>query len=385
MNQKAVLRGVILAVACGLVAPIPVLADDAAASIAAGGLVPRRETRIVMAKEVLRISEKKVVVDYDFRNDSDQDVTTEVAFPVPPYSFEDQEEDRVPGQSFSDFRLYVDGKSIPFEIEAKATLKGRDITDILVRDSIDIPSFGHFKDTRQVDRTVFGSHALDLDRLPESEQERLVALGIFKFSHDDSNDETVDWTVHLQYHWTQTFPAHTTIHIRHEYTPIDGFTPLSVLLVAAMVDPENVQKQGQLDDNIKDQLRNNALKSSCAEPAFLRTVLRDVISSFPVTHPDNLEETGEIEFEADWVDFILTSANTWQRPIEDFTLIVERPQPEQTGKTLISFCSPANGKVERLDADHLQVHLTNFIPASELHIGFFLVPMAKPAQPVAKK
>ena len=36
------------------------LADDSAASIAEGGLVARRETRIVMAKEVLLISEKKM-------------------------------------------------------------------------------------------------------------------------------------------------------------------------------------------------------------------------------------------------------------------------------------------------------------------------------------
>jgi len=40
--------------------------------------------------------------------------------------------------------------------------------------------------------------------------------------------------------------------------------------------------------------------------------------------------------------------------------------------------------VEELDADHLQVHLTNFVPASELHIGFFEVPLAKAAQPAAK-
>ena len=46
--------------------------------------MPRRETRIVMAREVLQISAKKVVVDYDFRNDTNQDVTSEVAFPIPP-------------------------------------------------------------------------------------------------------------------------------------------------------------------------------------------------------------------------------------------------------------------------------------------------------------
>ncbi len=49
-----------------------VYADDDAASIAAGGIVVmKHEPRIVMAKEVLNISPKKVIVDYDFRNDSD--------------------------------------------------------------------------------------------------------------------------------------------------------------------------------------------------------------------------------------------------------------------------------------------------------------------------
>jgi hypothetical protein len=85
------------------------------------------------------------------------------------------------------------------------------------------------------------------------------------------------------------------------------------------------------------------------------------------------------------VDFILTSANTWQRPIEDFTLIIERGKPEQGEKRLISFCSPENGKVERLDADHFQVHLTNFVPTSELRIGFFDMPLPKPAQPATAK
>ena len=59
-------------------------ADDGAASIAAGGVIlMKREPRIVMAKEVLAISPDRILVDYDFRNDSDEDITTEVAFPIP--------------------------------------------------------------------------------------------------------------------------------------------------------------------------------------------------------------------------------------------------------------------------------------------------------------
>ena len=59
--------------------------NDAAASTAAGGIQLRREARISMEKERLFISEKKITVEYEFLNETDQDITTEVAFPVPPY------------------------------------------------------------------------------------------------------------------------------------------------------------------------------------------------------------------------------------------------------------------------------------------------------------
>ena len=76
-----------------------------------------------------------------------------------------------------------------------------------------------------------------------------------------------------------------------------------------------------------------------------------------------------------WVDFILTSANTWKQPIEDFTLIVERGAL-YTGedKTLVSFCSPQHAEVKKLNAREFQMHVTNLIPTSELRIGFFDLP-----------
>ena len=113
--------------------------------ISVGGLVARRETRIVMAKEVLRISIKKIVVDYDFRNDSDQNVITEVAFPVPPYG---SSMDYPPAEiaSFSDFKLSIDRKPASFKVEAKAMFKGKDVTEILVKDRLDVASFGNSED-----------------------------------------------------------------------------------------------------------------------------------------------------------------------------------------------------------------------------------------------
>ena len=88
VNPRIPIFAVILAAGLRLFASGGGFADDSAASIAAGGLVARRETRVTMAKEVLRISPTKIVVDYDFRNDGSADVTVDLVFPVPPYKNE---------------------------------------------------------------------------------------------------------------------------------------------------------------------------------------------------------------------------------------------------------------------------------------------------------
>jgi hypothetical protein len=353
MNRTTIFCAAVLAAGLSLVAPTPCLADDSAASIAAGGLVPRRETRIVMAKEVLRISLKKVVVDYDFRNDTDEDVTTEVAFPIPPYTA-DIVTRSVAEQSFSDFRLFVDGKPVLFKTEVKATLDGRDVTAILNADKIDIASFGHFDEPSGPDYL-----SADFIRLPKAEQEQLKAWGLFNV---DEGFPLASWTVSLKYHWTQKFPAHATVHIRHEYSPVEGwqFMAPSPEVIPLANKPPYIQDDAKLDAEDRDAL--NLLDGFCPNAPLLQG-----LGSKVWTESDGRKD---VTLEPYWVDFILTSANTWQRPIEDFTLIIERPFIDNRW-AVVSFCSPGKGKVEETDADHFQVHLTNFVPRSELHIGFF--------------
>jgi hypothetical protein len=343
---------------------IPVRADDSAASIAAGGLVPRRETRIVMAKEVLKIGLRKVVVDYDFRNDSDEDVVTEVAFPVPPYENDFAQGPALEQSSFKSFKLWVDGEPVHFELESKAMLKDKDITTLLNANQIDIPTFGHFVDT--VDKShneVF--KCPDYARLSQSAKDRLVKAGIF--DRENAQWGWGKWTVHLQYHWLQVFPAHAIVHIRHEYAPVVGFTQVQSDAAEGLL---TQQATGRLDKN-QDEIR--LLADFCADRSFLNSLMRKFRENKAHAVSENDRFMAGVGYPR-WVDFILTTANTWQRPIEDFTLIVERPDSEKGEKTLISFCSPNGGKVEKLDVDHFQVHLTNFVPSAELHIGFFDLP-----------
>jgi hypothetical protein len=360
MIRLTVCSAVALAAGFAFFVPAPGLADDSAASIAAGGLVARRETRIVMAKEVLQISPVLIIVDYDFRNDTDQDVTTEVAFPVPPYTYS-PETPPISDESFADFRLSIDGKGVAYQTEAKATLNGNDVTAILTADKIDIPTYGRLTDNG-------GSNPAtpDIQRLPQAEQQRLAQLGLY-----DAADGWGLWTVHLQYHWTQTFPAHSTVHIEHQYAPVEG---------GELMLPDTLQNVSQHKhptgdpDTVKYDIEDmQRLQSLCPDPGFLSSLISGIATSSQgygqYAHPR-------------WVDFILTSANTWKQPIEDFTLIVERGKPEEDDtQVFISFCSPQDSPVTKLDADRFQVHLTNFVPKDELRIGYFDVPIAKTAPP----
>ena len=360
MHPKVLVLVVLIAAGAAFFWPAAGFADDSAASIAAGGLVPRRETRIVMAKEILRISPQKVVVDYDFRNDTAEDVKTEVAFPVPPYSY-GPENPAISDASFSDFKLFIDGKRVAFETEAKATQNGKDVTAILTADKIDIASFGHLHEPSGKETEY---RTPDIERLSKPGQQRLVQVGLF-----DKDDGWGPWTVQLQYHWTQTFPAHSTVHIRHEYTPVEG----SELMLLDTVENVLQHKEPTGDADSAKYARQDMqlLEGLCPDPQLLSGMIGRIKASGPgygqYAHPH-------------WVDFILTSANTWKQPIEDFTLIVGRGKAEEPDtQTTVSFCPPQNAAIEKLDADHFQMRLTNFVPKDELHIGYFDLPDAAPA------
>lgn len=333
---------------CALAVSVRVWCDDSAASIGAGGLVARRETHIVMAKEILKISPSQVKVDYDFRNDTDRDVTTEVAFPIPPYT-NGPEEWPAEQASFSDFTLIVDGKPVKSQIEARALLNGRDVTSILNADKIDIPTFGHWDWKKDL--------APEFSRLSISEQHRLIKLGLF-----DQDEPWGNWTVRLQYHWTQDFPAHSTVHIYHEYKPVVGFAMLTLDAIQ-----RDLHEPGQTDPSLKASAWDlSLLNNFCPDVPFLRTLEKSMVSA---------KDEDSIYAHPHWVDFILTSANTWKRPIEDFTLIIERGALYAGEyKALVSFCSPQHSDVKRLNESEFEVHLNNFVPTYELHIGFFDLP-----------
>ncbi|HLK03033.1 MAG TPA: DUF4424 family protein [Candidatus Acidoferrum sp.] len=317
--------------------PMNLNADDGAASIAGGGIIlMKSEPRIVMAKEVLQISRSKVTVDYDFRNDSDQDVTTTIAFPIPDYRMT---VDWRSNQGFDDFRLWVNGEASEFRTEARAFLGEKEYTKLLTSLRVDVGSFGHSTDYDQ---------SSDVQRLGANDRQQLVRLGLIDPDYDrqPNKNGAPNWRVAKKYYWEQTFPSHKTVHIRHEYSPVLGYT-------------------GSLrlgwGTNFNNEWAIAEMKSFCVDSG-LRDVLQRMVSS----------KEGDAPYE--YVDFILTTANTWKKPIEDFTLIVERPHNKYDGDRdditgYVSFCW--DGSVQKVDTDHFLAHAVNFVPTKELKIGFF--------------
>lgn len=118
MKMRAIIWGLGVAL-CGVSGQGA--ANDAVASLGAGGIVIGKTDAIAMEQEDLFISKDKIRVAYVFRNTSAQDITTRVAFPVPTFP-EHPETDLsldVNTENPMGFSVKVEGKTKVFETETK--------------------------------------------------------------------------------------------------------------------------------------------------------------------------------------------------------------------------------------------------------------------------
>jgi hypothetical protein len=284
-----------------------------------------------MEKERLTISEARITVEYEFLNESPSDITTEVAFPVPEYNVYSF---ITPGpRDLEGWHVWVEGRELRYQVEARAMLGSRDYTKLLAKLGIDVGSFGH------LDFLAAGGEFLpDIQRLSQKQQSELTQAGLMR-------DDLPQWAVLKTYHWQQTFPAGKILHIRHEYQPQLGLQHMDV-----------EELQG------KNENQWVKLSSVC-----LDSPLRNrLIAAAP---NDNGFAEGYVE--ASWVDYILTTANTWKTPIKEFELVIERPKPKGREHFYVSLCW--DGKIDARGADTFVAKAANFVPKRELRVMFFQV------------
>lgn len=325
-------------------------ANDGAASVALGGIQLKREVRVSMEKERLTITENKITVEYEFLNETNEDIMTEVAFPVPPYDFFFDNDQGYLG--VDSFRVWVDGAEIKPGVEVKAFNNGIDQTRILQELGIDIPSFAHF------DAKARNLGKSELTALPPEVQARLIDLGLM-----DAETKFPDWTVHKTYHWPQNFPSHNILQVRHEYRPIEGYEQTQLV----ELEPEITNRQtAEIRERVRqspgDLFTRRFLETGCVDSATRRKIV-----SYKSPDPTP-QSSGDKWVGTSWIQYILTTANTWKTPIKDFELIVERPLSQSRAPIYVSFCW--DGPVTRDDENHFLAKVRNFVPRKELTVMF---------------
>ena len=297
---------------------LPASSNSAAAGIAANGIYLKDEKNISIEREDLYVSEHKIAVTYIFKNHSNTDITTLVAFPIPGYTFD------ITGTSFrpeyEDFTVEVNGKPIRYSEEVKAVADGVDYSDLLATLNISIKDFGNYEKQYHDKENYF-------TKLSPVEQEMLLQKKLVVMWQ---SLPTPDWTVSRKYFWTQSFPAGSETKIKHTYKPYPSFG-------FYFKDP----KRNRSDDN----------QRTCLTKDGERWLWGD-------TRQDGYQYLS--------VDYILTTANNWKQPIKDFRLALDGVKPE--GEVLVTTCF--TGEKKKTGQNQYEIRLADFLPKENLTVYF---------------
>lgn len=326
------MRRTILAVVAALAVAVPLAhANDSTARVGAGGLVLQKSGDIRMVSEHLSISVKRIEVEYRFRNESSHTIETVVAFPMPEFHW-DPEQDATwrnigPVESFL---AHVDGKPAVVRAERKALLDGRDITALLRQAGLG---------EDQIFRTFGAALGTEGMTLPEPIVARLHAMGA-------SYERMPRWRVAETAYWNQVFPPGKEVVVTHSYRPFagriigtyDNSRPPSAESVP-------VSSKGELD-------------RACLDEGGMKTVVNKARQK-----AKEGAESGYIYLND--VEYILGTGRNWKGSIGDFTLDIIKENPQD----VVSLCFP--GKPERIGDRTLRFKMRDYVPQERLLLNFY--------------
>lgn len=312
----------------------PAVADGTAA-LAAGDLTFANTTALRMAEEALYMSPEKVRVRFVIANDTDKDVETLVAFPLPDidtgeFSHSGVGEIGPDPVNFVDFTLTVGGRPTPFATEQRALVKDRDVSTVLKAAGVPL------------NLIAVGDPQKFLQKLPNAARQALLTAGAIR---NNGEDWTPLWTVKTKFSWRQKFPAHQQIVIAHSYRPVTG------TFLFSATELERADQDGR-----------NAVKAYCmtdSAQAAVRAKLAAVAGETDV-------------LTARTTDYVLKTANNWNGPIGRFQLTLNKIRPDN----VLSLCW--NGRITPLSATTFAAVQTKFAPTQDVHLLVVEAPIREP-------
>jgi len=319
------MRRLFCALSFALVAALPARADDSSAALGAGGIAFTQNPDVRMADEDLTISPKEVRIRFVFANDSDRDIDTVVAFPLPDIDTAEfygsaigtETDDPV---NFVGFTVMADGVSVTPKVEQKAFVKNRDVTALLAAAGV------------PVNPTVGQGYAL-LDTLSKAKRAPLLAA----HAVEDNGDGTLvpQWTARTKFYWTGHFPAHKAVVLAHRYQPVTGQSFFGAFALSG--------EEGAYYD-----------KTFCLDAPTKAALSRKIAAQRAKGggNGDLLNMTA--------TNYILGTAKNWRGPIGHFHLTLDKLKPD----AVLSLCW--DGSLRKTAPTRFEFEETNFTPARDI-------------------
>lgn len=296
-------------------------ANDGIGYSSGGGIVLGKTNDISMKKEILNLSYNKISVDYEFLNTSDKDLEETIVFPLPQYTANYGLSDQYYGEPHK-FSIEVNGKKVSYTTQIKAFSQDKDITENLKKIGLTEEQIAYYP--------MHSPFDINVKPLTKIQLTQLKKMNLLEQSSDDDS-YVPSWSVEASYIWKQKFPSKQILNVHHEYAPFVAAGP-----GISYID-KDIEKQFCMDSSFKK-----------------------AIAKIPNTnHLPTIEYIPVYQ-----VSYILKTANTWKKGIEDFTLNINKGDPRE----FVSLCFP--GEFKKISPTTLQVHLTNFHPEQDLLVFF---------------
>ncbi|AKR56306.1 hypothetical protein XM25_10965 [Devosia sp. H5989] len=322
--------------------PASAMANDSMAQLGAGGLSFITNDKVQMLSEDLSISAEEVKVVYEFKNSSDEDQHTLVAFPLPDIMGSGDFIVSIPTedpQNIFGFETTFNGKPVEATLHQYVFAFGIDQTDYLK--GLGIPL------------TPYGQDTIDkLNALPEADKNELMHRGlVIPMEYDAGQgwqtDMTPVWTLKSTYSWEADFKAGAMAEVVHKYKPSVGGT-VAVTFLSEPYDDYDPASEYQ--------------KKYCTDESFIKAVRKTLTSS---------DDPYSAPFTESWISYIWSTGNNWSGPIGKFHLTVDKGAPEN----LVSFCGT---DVRKTGSTTFEMTATDFYPPYNHELEILILNRQKP-------
>jgi hypothetical protein len=317
----------------------PSRADDSTASLRAGGLALEKTDKIALVSEDLHLSPTAVRVSYRFRNLTDVDTETIVAFPMPDVTGSVDMTVAIPDPAKDNFLRFitrVDGKQVDSQVEQRAFLTAPDKPDVEITErlkSLGVPLV-----------PTMEAAGATLSALSAPQRKALADAGIvYPLDVDVGKGAHVDWvplwTLRSKFWRKQVFPARRDLLVEQTYTP--GTGSQSTLSFGA--------------PDLSAEQESHYRETYCTDGPF-RSAAQSIYRK--ANAPNS--KLGAFE---EYLSYVITSGANWAGPIGTFRLVVDKGDPQ----TLVSFCGDG---VRKIGPTTFEMTAKDYMPRRDIDVLF---------------